>query len=280
MGDAFYKLAGIYCLELASPNLSSVFTPIQFAFSPGGAGRAVHVLQAALEAGGPDTIVCKADFKNAFNSIRRSHLLSTLFNTPKLSPIWKLSYWAYKAPSTLLPSHAGAFLGPISSAEGVKQGDPLATCLFSNAVHPLYVNIKDVHKDIPGVTIVADVDDVNIVGPPDGVLLAFDNISLLSPPTGLTLCLPKNKVLWAHFRPLPEALASQFLSRKLTPVLGAMETLGGIIGFDREIISNWCNTVVNSHNKFFDLLLHPSLSTQTAMLLLRYSALPRLHFPS
>ena len=63
MGEPVYKLAGQYALYLVRPELAPLVEPIQLSLSPGGSERAVHVLQAAMETGGPDSIVVKTDFE-------------------------------------------------------------------------------------------------------------------------------------------------------------------------------------------------------------------------
>ena len=52
MGEAFYKLAGLYCLSLVRTG----FEPIQYALCPGGSESALQVLQAALDLH-PDWVV-------------------------------------------------------------------------------------------------------------------------------------------------------------------------------------------------------------------------------
>ena len=40
MGEAFYKLAGLYCLSLVRTDAPGIFEPIQYALSPGGSESA------------------------------------------------------------------------------------------------------------------------------------------------------------------------------------------------------------------------------------------------
>ena len=103
---------------------------------------------------------------------------------------------------------------------------------------------------------VANVDDINFVGLSDSVLFAFDKLGTGAPRIGLTLRFEKCKFLWPHCTPIPSTLFSQLASRFLTPVFGSMPTLGSIIGFDKDSILNG-NNLVKSHDKFFDIILHP-----------------------
>ena len=139
------------------------------------------------------SIALKTDFKNAFNTRKRSGILSTLFKHSQLGPIWRLSHWAYRSPSTLLGSYQGIISDPILSAEGVKQGDVLSSFLFSLSVHPGYCNSVN---GLSQVTAVAAVDDFNLVGPIDEVFQAFDTLALVTKPSGLLLCNPKCVALW------------------------------------------------------------------------------------
>jgi len=71
------------------------------------------------------------DFKNAFNSVNRPKMLQELRSTnPKLSP-WVEFTYCKEAP---LYIQGGSM---ITSQEGIQQGDPLATLLFSVAINPV-----------------------------------------------------------------------------------------------------------------------------------------------
>ena len=135
----FYRLASIYALDLVRDALPKIFEPIQLGVgSTGGSERAVHLLQAGLATMGPDVVVLKCDFQNAFNERKREQILSALFNQDSLQPLWRLSHWAYRAPSELLVLDNGGVCASISSEQGVKQGDGLGSLLFSLSVQELY----------------------------------------------------------------------------------------------------------------------------------------------
>ena len=57
-----------------------------------------------------------------------------------------------------------------------------------------------------------------------------------------------------------------------------MPALGGIIGRDSDIILDWTLSQVKSHDRLFEAILHPSLPFQSALLMLRLSALPRVDY--
>ena len=126
----------MYAMHLVKKDLPEIFEPIQFACgAKGGTERAIHLLQAGLETMGPDVIMIKCDIRNAFNEIKRSVVLSELFKHEKLKPIWRIAHWAYRSSSPLLMLDKGVFVGELVSAADVKQGDCLASLLFSLTVH-------------------------------------------------------------------------------------------------------------------------------------------------
>jgi len=206
VSEVFYRLACIYALELVRDVLPDVFEPIQLGVgSVGGSERAVHLLQAGLATMGPDAVVLKCDFQNAFNERKREQILHELFSQDRLRPLWRLSHWAYKAPSELLVLDNGNICTSISSEQGVKQGDGLGSLLFSLSVQWIY---RLVTREAKRVRCVAVADDLNLVGPASEVLRAFDNLSVDIRDTGLRLRASKCGLLWPHNAPPPADLCS------------------------------------------------------------------------
>jgi len=209
MGEPVYKLAGQYALYLVRQELAPLVEPIQLSLSPGGSERAVHVLQAAIETGGHDSIIVKTDFRNAFNTIKRATLLGEMFKAPSLSRIWRFVYWAYKAPSALLLMDQGTVVGELPSSEGVRQGDVLGASLFALAVQPLFSRCV---RDLPTVKALAILDDFELEGPPKDVLAAFKAVSSEAKACGLELVVCKSKALWPRqTSPQPEIVAQVWI---------------------------------------------------------------------
>ena len=102
-------------------------------------------------------------------SLHSTRLLNKLYNTPELRDIYRMVHFGY-SNSSLLLLH-GCQGETIISTNGLRQGDPLSSLLFS-----LYM--KDVYSSIsaaaPSNDIYAFIDDLNIVGTPDNVVNAFD----------------------------------------------------------------------------------------------------------
>ena len=86
MGEAFYKLACLYALSLVRLEVPKILEPIRLALSPGGPEAAINILQAAIDLH-PDWVVISTDISNAFNTRKRSHILSALFHEQKLSSL-------------------------------------------------------------------------------------------------------------------------------------------------------------------------------------------------
>jgi hypothetical protein len=79
----------------------------------------------------------------------------------------KFIYWAYGTATPIYASD-GTFL--FYSETGVKQGDPLGPLLFAAGLQDVLARL---HVQVPGVTVLAYLDDIPIFGPPDQVALAF-----------------------------------------------------------------------------------------------------------
>ena len=92
---------------------------------------------------------------NAFNSVRRDHVLQTcLDRTPEIA---KLSFLAYNKPSSVIASGHS-----ISSSTGVQQGDPIESLLFALAV-------DQIASGVDSELYVWYLDDATIGGSPESV---------------------------------------------------------------------------------------------------------------
>ena len=131
VSEVFYRLAGIYA--------RCIWSEISFLKSSSQSSWELVALEAracgsSTQGGpryhGPDAVV-QMRLQKAFNERKREQVLSDLFDEDSLQPIWRLSHWAYKAPSELLVLDNGEICASISSEQGVKQGDGLGSLLFS-----------------------------------------------------------------------------------------------------------------------------------------------------
>ena len=224
---------------------------------------------------GPEAVLLKCDLKNAFNERKREHILAELYKVQSLQPIWRIAQWAYKDVSELLLFDHGRYCETILSAEGVKQGDCLGSLLFAVSMQPLYRRCILGSGDV---RCIAVADDLNLVGQASAVFKAFDRFEKdLSEGSGLALQKPKCAILWPRAN-LPEKVRADATKRGLSCRVGTMETLGGLVGQGDDAYNQWLAGYINSFKEYFDMLLHPELPIQVAMLLLRLSAVPRIGF--
>ena len=119
-----------FCKNEFQPNQLGVGTPK-------GAESAIHSLRAYLEnnQNSQNKVILKIDMKNAFNCIRRDKILALV--KLKIPKIYSYVHQCYTEKSNLI-------FGPdtISSEEGVQQGDPLSTFLFSLGIQDLVDKCK------------------------------------------------------------------------------------------------------------------------------------------
>ena len=125
----------------------------------GGAEAAVHAVRTFITNNidsSDHKVIVKLDMMNAFNSVRRDHVLQTcLDRTPEIA---KLSFLAYCKPSSVIASGHS-----ITSSTGVQQGDPIGPLLFALAV-------DQISSGVDSELNVWYLDDATIGGSPESVL--------------------------------------------------------------------------------------------------------------
>ena len=163
----------------------------------------------------------------------------------------------------------------LSSENGVRQGDPLSSLLFS-------LGIKDVLESISTTASVAEyafIDDLQIVGNPSEVMKAFEHLQSIIGTTGLTINHRKCSMIYFHQDtcPLGEDITSSLQQIGIPVVTNRAVILGAVIGRSiyeiragvRELVPNLKTDL------FFARLTNPYLGVQTAMILLRLCGVPR-----
>ena len=108
VGNTLHRLASKAACRSTIRSIAGDLAPVQLGVGvPGGCEAAAHAIRAVVEGSNRvgtsnGYILVKLDMKNAFNTIRRDHLLETcLLRVPSLYP---LAHLAYAEPSSLIIS--------------------------------------------------------------------------------------------------------------------------------------------------------------------------------
>ena len=144
VGETIFRLLGRTILAKVGKDIGGKIAPHQLAVGiPGGveiAASLAGMLEAINDsqpAEDPPFAMMSIDIKNAFNSIRRSHVLQGLRNyCPSLIPFFHLVY----GKAVNLRWSDGSVIGKASS--GVIQGDPLSTLYFALGIQPLLLDLQ------------------------------------------------------------------------------------------------------------------------------------------
>ena len=175
VGEMLYRLASRYALFCVLGHAQKLLAPHQFGVGEqDGCSQVVQSLQHLLTqsprpapasarrhhfafsspqpaplpgATTPRPLACLSiDITNAFNSINRAALLQAAYSQPDLSPCWRMVAFAYGQPSLLLMTGDSTVADGeayLLSENGVRQGDPLSSMLFSLAMRGVYSRMNE-----------------------------------------------------------------------------------------------------------------------------------------
>jgi hypothetical protein len=285
-GEVLYRLATLVGLKDVQKTAGGIMRKIgQYGVGvKGGVEIAARLISTFVSAGmGEPLAALTADLRNAFNCRKREQVLESLFQHESLSSIWRIAHWSYSEPSDLWVFSKGKIVAHLISSQGVRQGDPLGSLLFALSMHPVFKStLEEVNAGLDNnskdyVQAVMIHDDVNLLGRPKRIIYAYDVLSKKARLAGLDVVASKSRFLWPHSEP-PDPGITELLEDRRIPKCSWANILGVPIGRDEEALSKLCMKVVNSHSCFWSCILHPDMPHQYAMLMLRYSAIPRLNF--
>ena len=178
VGNMLRRLVGKCCATKLQEKAAGLFKPHQLGVGVrSGCEAIIHSVRQLLEAD-PSLWCLQADFINAFNLVDRREVLSEVLD--KVPEILAWVATCYGQPSHLL-------FGPhsLSSQNGVHQGDPLASLLFSLVLHHL---VSLIQERVPGLACnVWFLDDGTLVGNLEDISAAVDILVQEGPARGLIL---------------------------------------------------------------------------------------------
>ena len=155
-GELFYRVIMRFLMKLLGTE--NMLLPSQLGVgSPCGVEPITEMINLEMEAleDFQDRYAYVLDFKNAFNAVKRSSLAAALrAHAPRY---YRLVAWAYNEHSPLV-MRCDEDLEIISSAEGVRQGDPLGPFLYSLCMIAKLLALKDINLG-PHDSVVAYLDD-------------------------------------------------------------------------------------------------------------------------
>jgi len=143
------------------PIITSYLSPRQLGVAvPGGAEAAVHASRRFLAEMDSNSVFVKLDISNAFNSLHRDRMLSSINALlPEIAPYCHLSY----AGASQLKFGKYTILSMV----GPQQGDPLGPLLFCLPLQPALLKLSsplafgyldDISLGGPSSTVEADID--------------------------------------------------------------------------------------------------------------------------
>lgn len=191
VGEVWPRIFSRIAATKISRRLVGTFLPLQWGIgSQGGpevVAHAAHLFTSRVEEDSGMAIQL-VDFTNAFNSIRRRPIFLALERyVPSLVPWYR---WCYGSASEIWFSDGT----PAAKCQtGVRQGDPLGCLLFCLGIHQALQEAQETH---PSLTILADLDDVTVMGPIAEMPAFLDTMARVTAPLGLSLH-PEKSIAWA-----------------------------------------------------------------------------------
>jgi len=155
---------------------------------PGGLSMLLYGLRLMIEQQ-PNWVIVRLDLRNAYNEVMRSKVLERTNHQPHLRTLVPAMWATYVHESDI---YLDARSAPVDfkSAEGMQQGDGLASSGFCVGIHP---EVLDLDADVGryGGAAKFDMDDGYVIGPPDAVFPAVARFALQVRAVGLELQISK-----------------------------------------------------------------------------------------
>jgi hypothetical protein len=257
---------------------ADILAPHQYGVGvPSGAESIIHSLQHSLTDKHAKMALLKVDITNAFNSCDRARVLRELYQHPKLSAMFRIADFGYAVPSQLLLQRCDG--RHLLSSNGVRQGDPLSAILFCLYIREVLSKVSTQAK----VEVDGFFDDVNVLGEPGEVMKALDALKKLLPEVGLEFNMAKSHFAYFHEAdaPLLRSVRTTLADHDIQVRTDWVEVVGAVVGKDEDAIRAGVAatlTVDAGTAAFFERLQLMELNVQSAMLILRQCAVPKMNF--
>jgi hypothetical protein len=184
IGESITRLTGRSLASLSKEEVLEYLGNIQFGVAtPGGVEIATNKLKLLL-AMNPTKACLNTDVKNAFNEISRKQILSVVWE--KFPSLYRYVYSCYKSRAFLSAGEKSLW-----SSEGARQGDSIASILFTIALQPILLRLKSKYKNLE---IIAIADDVSFFDDQDTLLEVFTDYSTWAKEIGLEVQPSKSKL--------------------------------------------------------------------------------------
>ena len=228
----------------------------------------------------PRPLAClSVDMANAFNCINRAAVLRAAYANHEMAPCWRMLAFAYGQASLLLMKDACTVADDeayILSMNGIRQGDPLSSLLFSLAMHGVYSHIASQLS----AGCYAFIDDSHGVGYLAQCWSVWQQLPEQLAPLGLQLNIAKCELTCFHIASDVEEAAlhgddqhalAAFRAAGVKITTRCMRVLGCVVGATNAVVAD----ELRSNPKFsadqrvaFQRL--PLLERQTGMIALRH----------
>lgn len=274
VGEVILRAATSYVSGLVMPAARAHCEPYQFGIGTPKGVQKVHIaLQAKLDNPDHPTYAFLGDVKNAFNEIDRGHVMTEVFNDPKLQQANRLINFTYGRETKLLLNGNTT----LSSRQGVRQGDGSGSWCYAVGAHPVYKKVADKHA---GVDVLAITDDAAVVS--NNIHHLVDSVTTMEEELkkiGLVMQWAKCKLLVPPTVQLPPEILDFFQQRGVEIASDATMHLGAPLGWSREKAQELLMQALEAECEImFRRLKHPAMSRQEAYQILRVCTLPKLDY--
>lgn len=228
---------------------------------------AVHLARKQLATHGHAIAI---DCSNAYNTVHREAIWRAVTANDGLWPIQRLAAWSLR-PTHLCVMSAGQTVRRMRSAQGVRQGSVLGPLLFSLAIQPTLVRVRNTVD----VEITAYLDDITVSGKPLELQKAFDATADNLMAIGLMVNVAKTTFI--------SSSASHIArngTQALAPNAGVVKVMGAAMQASqhKEQQSAYVLQRMKKYEGFFSALSQSPAGLWARMAILQKCGVPRANF--